>query len=210
MSNGPDTTIEKTRRISEAAIAIDLDQGRYETHQTLSAMMCEPGGARNFIYCPIRTASGRTAALLRGSLDDIGTIPAESRRTAKFPMQGERHRMRLSANPIWRDENRREHQYSMHDDNDPRLKAWLERRAREHGFEIETSTWTIERAIIRKPPKPFTINIVHYDATITITDAHLFALAYAGGLGRSKYLGCGTILLSPIPDRHHQNKESPR
>lgn len=82
------------------------------------------------------------------------------------------------------------------------LIDWLQRKAAQHGFEIETSTLKT----IPRPRQPFTKKGNHGTHTATefsgrlrVTDPDLFRTAATRGIGSAKAFGFGMLCLAPMP-----------
>jgi len=73
----------------------------------------------------------------------------------------------------------------------PRLR-WLERRAMEHGFQVEEASPNVGRAFIRKG-KGFWVDETTFHGTLTVTDAEAFARALVGGVGQRSSFGFGLL-----------------
>ena len=74
-------------------------------------------------------------------------------------------------------------------------KAWLERRGREHGFNIENVEVNPSRRWIERKGKRFYIDATTFRGRICITDPELFSQAHRSGLGNCRAWGCGMLLI---------------
>ncbi|MBK4715934.1 MULTISPECIES: type I-E CRISPR-associated protein Cas6/Cse3/CasE [Tenebrionibacter/Tenebrionicola group] len=82
---------------------------------------------------------------------------------------------------------------------------WLIRQGERHGFKPilpdDMALWSGVRAyeqhrFVRRPgEKPVLFSSVDYVGRLTVTDPVAFSLALSGGIGKSKALGCGLMLI---------------
>lgn len=98
-------------------------------------------------------------------------------------------------------------------------QAWLERQGRQHGFRLmppevdDFALWAGEecqqvqahsgcvmayqqhRCIRRQQEKPISFSSVDFAGTLCVTDVALFSQALLNGVGKSKALGCGMLMV---------------
>jgi hypothetical protein len=71
-------------------------------------------------------------------------------------------------------------------------RAWLERRATEHGFAVDRVELSVDRIFIRKG-RGFWIDETIFSGSLVVADAALFKSALAGGVGQRGSFGFGLL-----------------
>jgi hypothetical protein len=71
-------------------------------------------------------------------------------------------------------------------------RAWLERRAAEHGFSVDRVELTVDRIFIRKG-RGFWIDETIFSGSLVVVDAARFAAALVGGVGQRGSFGFGLL-----------------
>lgn len=83
------------------------------------------------------------------------------------------------------------------------LEAWIERKARDSGFEVDLASLRITpagRSYFRKKEASGHHAAVEYRGTLRVTDAARFREAFEKGIGPAKGFGFGLLVLAPLPE----------
>ena len=96
------------------------------------------------------------------------------------------------------------------------LHGWIERKAKDAGFEVEFGTLHITRRGLRhfvkeKERALGTVGSVDFEGCLHVLDHDAFKNAFANGIGSAKAFGFGLLLIASIdatPNRKHEQKEN--
>lgn len=187
----------------------------YEMHRTLSKAVASPalpGEVAKAALEDARVLFRREGAQLDGSevvLVQTRTppmwtgltvepryfaAPPETKCFAPAFRTGQRLGFRLRANPTLKRNSKRYGLYEEHEQI-----AWLQRKAKEGGFAVETALPIIEQRSLRAPRKGSMMEFlaVRYDGLLRVTDPHRFPETLASGLGSGKAFGFGLLSVAP-------------
>lgn len=142
---------------------------------------------RDFLFAPT-TVGDRDAVVVRGN-HGLG-------RKVEVPEVGVETGFTLRAHPtVKRFGRKRSIARGRHKD-DLRLR-WMNRRAKEHGFEVVGEpSMRIDHVEVGKPGHEHGFNAVVFTGRLRVMDAEKLTAALQNGIGGSRAWGCGLMLLS--------------
>ena len=78
---------------------------------------------------------------------------------------------------------------------------WMARQGKRHGFEVEALTTLSGTHTLQgvKHGSKISLDVVHVQARLRVTDAEAFLECWQQGLGRGKSLGAGMLMVKPAP-----------
>jgi CRISPR system Cascade subunit CasE len=107
--------------------------------------------------------------------------------------EGQTLRFRLYANPTVKRGGKR---YALHTEEQQR--AWLQRKATDHGFEVlDVSMRDVRQILGRHNRRQLTWHQVGYEGYIVVHDAERLLAAVQQGIGSAKAFGFGLLSLAP-------------
>lgn len=81
--------------------------------------------------------------------------------------------------------------------------VWLESRAAQYGFSINTELVTVDgyeqqQSVKRGGAKPITLSSLDFGGMLTVSDVQLFERALFNGIGPAKGMGCGLLMVRRV------------
>lgn len=176
----------------DAVIARDIllevspEADRYAVHAALDARLGRRGEV-GFLWTLGQAGSTRAVRVRLRPDHPEGAAGIPILRPATDTLLG----FRLCANITQKDRDTGKRRSWAREDLAPR-RAWLDRRATEHGFAVDELRIDVGRCFIRKG-RGFWIDETRFIGTLRVTDVGAFAAALAGGVGQRGAFGFGLL-----------------
>lgn len=159
---------------------------RYALHAALDQRFGRRGSS-GYLWSPGMVADG-TAVRVRLPPDHA---EAEAGMPIHSAGAGDRLGFRLRSN-VTRKFGPQARRVSLPRDAADKRRAWLERRAAEHGFSVDRVELSVDRIFIRKG-RGFWIDETIFSGSLTVADAARFGAALVGGVGQRGAFGFGLL-----------------
>lgn len=176
--------------MKELLLSRPTEISAHDLHKQVYDLCAGAGQPRKFIY-----GDFGAVVVVRGDLpqflhrDARDAIKAEPNQEYSFV---------LRAYPTVKFGNKRRSIGASPAKDDLRLR-WIERRARERGFElIGTPLMTVQAVTINKNGRAFGFNAVTYEGRLRVTDAEALNAALVAGIGQGRAYGCGFMIINRI------------
>lgn len=175
-------------------LEITAEADRYAVHAALDARLGRRGDV-GFLWTLGQAGATRAARVRLPPDHPAGAAGLPILR----PGSGASLGFRLCANITQKDRNTGKRRSWAREDLAPR-RAWLDRRAAEHGFAVEEVRIDVGRCFIRKG-RGFWIDETRFTGTLRVNFADAFAAALSGGVGQRGAFGFGLLETFDPPAR---------